>query len=91
MLGAGIYVITGTVAHTMAGPATSLSFMLAGVTSLLAALCYAEFGTRIPRAGSAYVYTYVSFGEFWAFIIGWNILLEYIIGKCFFLPKAQFT
>lgn len=84
MLGAGIYVITGTVAH-VAGPATSLSFLLAGATSLLAALCYAEFGTRIPVAGSAYAYTYVSIGEFWAFVIGWNIVLEYIIGKQYFM------
>lgn len=81
MVGAGIYVLTGTVAHSMAGPATALSFLLAGITSTLAALCYAEFGTRIPRAGSAYAYTYVSIGEFWAFIIGWNIVLEYMIGN----------
>ncbi|CAH0585762.1 unnamed protein product [Chrysodeixis includens] len=80
MVGAGIYVLTGTVARHMAGPATALSFLLAGITSTLAALCYAEFGTRIPRAGSAYAYTYVSIGEFWAFIIGWNIVLEYMIG-----------
>ncbi|XP_069359495.1 cationic amino acid transporter 4 isoform X2 [Maniola hyperantus] len=80
MVGAGIYVLTGAVAHSMAGPATALSFLLAGITSTLAALCYAEFGTRIPRAGSAYAYTYVSIGEFWAFIIGWNIVLEYMIG-----------
>lgn len=81
MVGAGIYVLTGAVARNMAGPATALSFLLAGVTSTLAALCYAEFGTRIPRAGSAYAYTYVSIGEFWAFIIGWNIVLEYMIGE----------
>ncbi|XP_050351232.1 cationic amino acid transporter 4 isoform X2 [Nymphalis io] len=80
MVGAGIYVLTGAVARNMAGPATALSFLLAGITSTLAALCYAEFGTRIPRAGSAYAYTYVSIGEFWAFIIGWNIVLEYMIG-----------
>ena len=78
IIGAGIFVLTGTAAARYAGPAIVLSFVLAGFGCLFAGLCYAEFASMIPIAGSAYTYGYATLGEFFAWIIGWDLILEYL-------------
>src|SRR5690242_21080613 len=80
IIGAGIFVLTGTAAAQYAGPAVVLSFVLAGVGCLFAGLCYAEFAAMIPIAGSAYTYGYATLGELIAWIIGWDLILEYLFG-----------
>ncbi|MDL9996345.1 amino acid permease [Bacillus stercoris] len=79
VIGTGIFVITGTVAATGAGPALIISFILAGLACALAAFCYAEFSSSIPISGSVYSYSYVTLGELLAFLIGWDLMLEYVI------------
>src|SRR4249919_4098709 len=80
IIGAGIFVLTGTAAAQYAGPAVVLSFVVAGVGCLFAGLCYAEFASIIPIAGSAYTYGYATLGELVAWIIGWDLCLEYAFG-----------
>ncbi|CAM6033505.1 unnamed protein product [Sphagnum compactum] len=79
-IGAGVYVLVGTVARERAGPALTLSFLIAGIAAALAALCYAELSSRLPSAGSAYHYAYTCVGEGVAWIIGWGLILEYTVG-----------
>ncbi|MBI4513589.1 MAG: amino acid permease [Gemmatimonadetes bacterium] len=80
IIGTGIFVLTGTVAAQNAGPGVILSFVLAGVASIFAAFCYAEFASLVPMAGSAYTYGYATLGELFAWIIGWDLILEYALG-----------
>lgn len=80
IIGTGIFVLTGTVAAQNAGPAVVLSFVLAGLASIFAALCYSEFAALVPMAGSAYTYGYATLGELFAWIIGWDLILEYAVG-----------
>src|SRR5262249_46229078 len=81
VIGAGIFVSTGQAAHQTAGPSLMLSYAVSGVVCIFAALCYAEFASMVPIAGSAYTYAYATLGELFAWIIGWDLLLEYAVGS----------
>ena len=81
IIGTGIFVLTGTAAANQAGPAITMSYMLAGLACGFAALCYAEFASMIPIAGSAYTYSYATLGEIFAWMIGWDLILEYAVGS----------
>ncbi|MGB9936997.1 MAG: amino acid permease [Methanobacterium sp.] len=79
IIGAGIFILTGITAANYAGPAIILSFIISGIACLFTALCYTEFATMVPVAGSIYTYSYVTLGEIWAWIIGWDLILEYLV------------
>src|SRR5437899_4248033 len=80
VIGAGIFVATGAAAKSVAGPALMVSYGVAGVTCIFAALCYPEFASMAPVAASAYTYAYTTMGELFAWIIGWDLVLEYAVG-----------
>ena len=81
IIGTGIFVLTGVAAHDKTGPALMLSFVVSGTACIFAALCYAEFASMVPVAGSAYTYAYATLGELFAWIIGWDLVLEYAVGS----------
>lgn len=81
IIGTGIFVLTGVAAHDKTGPALMLSFVVAGLACFFAALCYSEFAAMVPVAGSAYTYAYATLGEFGAWIIGWDLILEYAVAS----------
>jgi len=81
IIGTGIFVLTGTAAANQAGPAIVLSYVIAGLACGFAALCYAEFAAMIPISGSAYTYAYATLGEIFAWMIGWDLILEYAVGS----------
>lgn len=81
IIGTGIFVLVGEAAHDKAGPAVIMSFIISGLACLFAALCYAEFASMVPVAGSAYTYAYATLGELFAWIIGWDLIIEYAVSS----------
>src|SRR6185369_5911396 len=81
IIGTGIFVLTGIAAHDKSGPALMLSFVMSGIACVFAGLCYAEFASMVPVAGSAYTYAYATMGELMAWIIGWDLVLEYAVAS----------
>jgi basic amino acid/polyamine antiporter, APA family len=81
IIGTGIFVLTGVAAHDLTGPALMLSFVVSGITCVFAALCYAEFASMVPVAGSAYTYAFATLGELFAWIMGWDLILEYAVAS----------
>jgi basic amino acid/polyamine antiporter, APA family len=80
IIGTGLFILTGEAAAGYAGPAVALSYVVGGIVCALAALCYAEFASTVPVAGSAYTFSYASLGEFVAWLIGWDLILEFTLG-----------
>src|SRR5258708_13797621 len=81
IIGTGIFVLTGVAAHDLTGPALMLSFVASGLTCFFAALCYAVFASMVPLAGSSYTYAYATLGELFAWIMGWDLILEYAVAS----------
>src|SRR5579872_950593 len=81
IIGTGIFVLTGLAAAQHAGPAIVISFVIAGIGCMFAGLCYSEFAAMVPVSGSAYAYSYATLGEFVAWFVGWNLVLEYLVAS----------
>src|SRR5258708_14991796 len=88
IIGTGIFVLTGVAAHDRTGPALMLSFVAAGITCIFAALCYAEFASMVPVAGSAYTYAYATLGGLFAWRIGWGLILQYSLAPMSSAPPV---